>query len=371
MKTLPTLCLLFVTTFSRAALSQECTSRWDTYFDTNPLHQKVLSGDTNAGYAVFAFWADPSRRFELKGRFPYARFMSLESYKSKLQLKSGAIFDEQITPDEGSQNPFREGAALGATDRAYTINVVPSGLAENFPNALELPDSSGTQVLMLRIYSPHDGVTLTNGDLPRIYAYDSSSNNPTSCPASGSIPVVWHFPQFIASIVSYFMPFEFKTGTVPVGVNAAIPKYVYAITKLSKGDVVSIRFRAPRFVQTASGVGTFRREDTDVRYWSFCTQNFNNNIALNCVPDHLSHPDANGMVHVVVGGNAETEALTRSLGYDYLPDARGPRQDVMGFAYRNIFPNDRFKNESMYQGIYNPEGKVCRNNDFVNGACAW
>lgn len=362
--------LLGVVLFCAPAFAQECTADWDVYFDTNPFSSQVISGDANAGYALYSFWGDPDLEIELRGEFPRARFLSLETEETRFPLNRDHLFDYQIDPDEGSENPFREGTALDTPRRRYTViasPVKPAGAR----NTVQLPGGRLINVIMFRIYSPNRGVTLTRADLPRLFARDVATKRPVTCPRRARRPVRWHFPQFLADAYAALNDFEFKQpGDVGfLGLNQAAG-YAYGVVKMEREDVVLARFRALSFVDTTAGTGIFDDRVADVRYWSFCSNNFPNNEGLACLPDFLTRPSEDGLTYVVVGRGAAVNKEAERRGYNFLPDIRSSRQRVMGFAYRNLVPNPAFK-PRMYTGDYLPEGRRCAAADFLAGGCGW
>ena len=178
-----------------------------------------------------------------------------------------------------------------------------------------------------------------------------------------------YFPQILADIYTTFNGFEFKVpGDMKVaGLNKGA-SYMYAVTPMTSQDVVVIRFKSPIFNDTHSGKGIFKN-DAQVRYWSFCTSNFPKNETLNCLPDFESKPDQSGWVALVVGTGDGVKKASLDLGYAFLPDIRKSSQRVMGFVYRNLLPNESFKENEMYQGDYAPFAKICYRADFISGSC--
>lgn len=337
-----TYAVFFVLALSAVRLSaQECTHLWKSWLDTDPLKPKVLSGDSNAGYAVLAYWGDPTLRLEVKGKLPAVRFTSFESYETKLQLSVDSLFDRDMETDsEGN----------------YTVNVTTKKYNQGRENQLNVAASKVTQVIFYRMYSPQSGVTLDSGDLPRIFAFDARTGAERKCPKASSIPVKWHFPEFLADLVSTVTDFSFRKSAVFIGSNAAVPGYLWAITKLKRGaEVAVVRFKTP----------TFDATDANVRYWSLCLQDFPKNETLSCLPDWIAKPDADGFATLVVGKGSDVEAAALKAGYNFLPDTRRSGQHVLGFAYRNILPSDDFAAGPLYTGDFKPIGEVMTREEFL------
>ncbi len=348
--------------------AQDCSSYWFSTLDTDPTHPKGFSGDTNVGYGLFSVRGDNTTKFVVKGNFPKARFMSLQTYNTRPQSSVDSIIDTQIEPDAGSLNPFRPNVPLDTPNRSFTLELVPEAYYSGAPNQVKLAAGILNHSFFYRIYAPNEGVTLTESDLPQVLAFDAATNVPIACPKHVELPQYLKFPQFLATVVSKFLSFDFRQQSSVAGANAGIPSYMYAILKMDRDQVVTVRFKAPTFLNTRPGVGFFP-EGAETRYWSICLQNFPNNQTLACVPDFLATPDAKGFVTLVVGTGEEVKAAALAKGYNFLADSRRKNQKVLGFAYRNVLPEASFKTEEMYQGEYLPKGILCDKSDFLAGNC--
>ncbi len=134
--------------------------------------------------------------------------------------------------------------------------------------------------------------------------------------------------------------------------------------------MIIIKFKAPTFANTQSGVGPFpSSQSSDVRYWSMCSQNLTKNETLNCLPDHLAKVDNLGFVTLVVGAGAGLREAAEQRKYNFLEDTRQSNQSMIAFAYRNIMPSQPFQTDSMYRGDYLPKAKMCSNEKFLSDQC--
>ncbi len=136
----------------------------------------VASGFQNAGYLdeAGAYWYSeyqlpPGAQLILRGRFPHARYMSLNSYNADGR-PTDAINDVGTSPDPGASNPYRDGANRKAGNRSFTIDVVnqPPPAGERRGNTLYAGVAGqSTQKLLYRIFVPDNGTDLTgNTGLP-------------------------------------------------------------------------------------------------------------------------------------------------------------------------------------------------------------
>jgi hypothetical protein len=371
-KTIPTLRKLFGASLAffllmpPAVLGAECTHLWKKSLDIAPDTPKSMSGDTYAAYGLIGFYDEPNLRLEVKGEFPHGRFMSLQSYRSSRKRTVDGLFDRDIVADVGSTNPFIPGSDLNAAVRSYTVDIVKNREEARSANSLLLDGKTNIHSVFFRYYVPSNGYVPGTDDLPRIFAFDSRSGAPRPCPRyidtqldPGPITVILNFVKK-KSVLTFERNKSFDNG-----VNAAVPGYVTAMSKIDQGDVSIIRFKAPTFNDTQSGTGPFP-ENGQVRYWSLCTQNLKESETLTCLPDYLATPDAQGWVTVVVGKGSALQEHAQALGHNFLEDRRLANQKVMGFFFRNLLPASGF---APYQGDYLPTGVVCHAQAYLNGSC--
>jgi len=309
-----------------------------------------------------------------------------------------AIQDHQIVPDPGSQNPFTPGVALDAEPRSYTVDVVPNGLSWSTVNRLDLPNDGGTGRITLRVVAPNEGVTLTEHDLPTIQALDAITGLPTACPdnpafilpdlvdgagGSGTSAVVENIDSldiedlalglFRLKVRERFWVFLFEIAYIPFDGSSAIPGYLHGMTRITPGNVGLVKFKAPTFLNTYPGTGTFSL-NADMRYWSLCVLDLEQGESLACLPDYLARIDRMGFVKIAFappGGAVETTAKNR--GYNFLPDLREPTKEesrkMMVFVYRQVLPSEAFMSAHFNQGDYLPQGRICPPLLFLAGIC--
>ncbi len=350
---------------------QECSSRWITDLGTDPFDEKFFLGDTSAGYAAFSYWADPDLVLEIKGEFPHARFFSIESQDTQFFLRADHLLDHEIAPDPGSTNPFTEGNPLDVEKRTFTVRAMQDKPLTG-SNLLELPKKGLTQSIMVRIYSPNDGLKLSTADLPSIRAFDRRTGKERACPLPARYLYESHFPQFLADAYVLFKPgFEFKLPpeTNAAGQNAAA-SYLLAVTQVAHNEVALMRFIPPTYMDTQSGKGTMSLEP-QVRYWSMCAVNFPRNTTNFCFPDRLSSVQDDGFQYIVVGKGEGVKKAAEERGYSFVPDTRKLNQNVFGFLYRNLVARKDFQETHLFKGDYKPQTMKCSNESFIDGSCGW
>lgn len=139
--------------------------------------------DAGATYWVAGFRRPPGSKLTLTGRYPHARFMSMQTYDI-LGRGVDALADYQIDPLKGSANPFRRGADRTVKKRKYEVELIheknpgfPLEAYDGEPSRNEIyavpdagpiteKDGTGTyelDLLMLRVYVPDKGKNLTGG----------------------------------------------------------------------------------------------------------------------------------------------------------------------------------------------------------------
>lgn len=156
---------------------------WSIALNTTSYNEAFPNGTlTNYWYNKLTLPA--GARIVLKGRYPQARYMSLNSYFSsptdpaQRGIASDAVYDAQIAPDPGSTNPFLPGARRtpSARGRAWTLTVSgeqpPASPADRAPNTLYAgtrPWGAPQPVeLLYRIYVQDKHTDLAgNGGLPQ------------------------------------------------------------------------------------------------------------------------------------------------------------------------------------------------------------
>ena len=139
--------------------------------------------DAGATYWAAGFRRPPGSTLSLRGRYPHARYMALQTY-DLLGRGVDALADYQIDPLARSTNPFRRGADRDAGKRSFRVEVVdaknPGYPLEAYageaarneiyvvPDAGPMTETADGQsyelnLLMLRVYVPDRGTDLTGG----------------------------------------------------------------------------------------------------------------------------------------------------------------------------------------------------------------
>lgn len=264
----------------------------------------------------------------LRGRFPRARFMSLEVYRADTPVDQ--LSDVDILPDPGQNNPFVGGAEFGTYSVTLVFGPRPS---EPQPNTL-YTDGLTTVEMIYRLYHATDpddpagraglpvlpdlaldGVPLDScavqpfladpdampwGRLDNADWIGTPPRRRARLPASD--PPVWEVRD--PDGLHYY----------PNGAN------YYMTTQLSREflqpftphNLYVVRFKAPTFPMTRSGepVSSSRQ----VRFWSLCTNDPYTSNVNRCLPDDDAVLDDQGRATYVIsdpGARPSDEALAR------------------------------------------------------------
>lgn len=91
----------------------------------NALTNQTGVDATNA-YFTANFTMPPHSNIILHGQFPHSRFYSFTTYgtvNGTVGVATGSVFDYQINPDPGSQNPCQPGVRRDVGNRNFTLTI--------------------------------------------------------------------------------------------------------------------------------------------------------------------------------------------------------------------------------------------------------
>ncbi|MBF6215130.1 hypothetical protein IU487_29435 [Nocardia puris] len=355
-------------TSAQAAPLSECG--WSGRVGADTLN--VALPDTFANYWVAAVPALPPEGVTLRGRFPHGRYISFTSYRGA-QTFDG-LDDLRIAPDPGSVNPFLPGADRTATDRSYTVRVLPGPRPER-PEPNTLYADPALAVLIYRVYRPDAGRDALGGEpLPEITVNGAQgSRTLPACPpaASPADPGTVHLPS------GPDLPGrEGRTWSKTSGNGLfANPDNQYLTSRVAPraGEVAVVRAKAPATPATVGGES--RMGAGEVRYWSLCSNELFSTRVSACVVDDEVPVDADGYFTVVVSDPADRPAhATAECGVAWLPTTRFATLLIL----RNMLPANDFYHSiqradaddpAAAMGEYHPRTELGAASDFVAPGC--
>lgn len=377
MKRYHALISLSISALSFCAYGDECSHLWNQNLAIEPEGPKGYVGDTFAAYGLLGYKNVPNLAWRMEFRFPHARFMSIETYTSTKKIQYDAQFDFEFLAAPGSFNPFIPGTPTDIQPRNAIVHLVPSAGHSTSPNIVHISPDAPVHAVYYRVYVPHDGVPFTESDLPQLYPYDYATGRDLPCPEEErGVVFAPDLPQAAIAWVPARKVLKFKRADETIfakisssGNNAAVPSYLYSLSRMRSDQVAVVRFKSPTFPDTRGGNAPFDSRG-DVRYWSLCTQNLVKGDTLRCLPDFQSKPDRNGNITLVIGRGEELRSFADEMNYNYVEDTRAPDQPVLQLIYRNLLPAPEFEQSKMYGGEYLPTGVICSRTDVLDGRCA-
>ena len=131
---------------------------WTGPFTRSNPKTNVAYPGTEITYWGAKFITPPGAVLTLKGRFPHARYSSLNAYTDD-GVSTGSLRDGEIRPDPGSINPSIPGRDRRAKNRSYTVTVLGEPRpADPAPNTLYAEPVAGAhQDVLYRVYIPDKG----------------------------------------------------------------------------------------------------------------------------------------------------------------------------------------------------------------------
>ena len=331
---------------SRSAVSPSGMScAWPTELGTQMGNTVQMS---NAAFpdAAEVYFAQPivasaGTRIVLSGRFPDARYASVEVYRPG--GAGAALPDYRIAPQPGRLNPWQQQAAPGGR---FTVTIRPDP-APGQPNTLPLPAGTTSRhpgYLAYRAYLPAGDalsdvpapvLTVDQGGAAHVLPACPSHNAPVRFPvvsgsassaagAGGSGAAAPPPPQ-----LEFFKPPQstFNNG----GLANVDTSYVLAyLTRPPASDVVIVTARAPAFAP-GSHPSPWPARGEDVRYWSMCVGVLvrpfpvvantlpGGGTDYGCRADETTRLNAAGDYTYVIGSESQRAAISRVPGVTFLP----------------------------------------------------
>ncbi|WP_234857005.1 hypothetical protein [Acinetobacter junii] len=390
--------------------------------------------DSNVYYWSSEFTIPEGAKIHLEGDFPYARHTSLVSYTATGE-RVNSLRDIEIVPNKGVVNPFIIGNNRMNKKRGFQAEIKLGDLPE-IPekNTLYAPKTDTNKVAVIyRIYVPNKGmdkkagvsfprykVVLANGEIKTgaevcdVLNVKKSRIQNENVPAA-YIPVYNQLkPFFGIGYPARQEPKWFKTfnaefnfrcifqffddnkpceGRTPESImnQWATPdnEYVLAATSRELGKVIMLRGKLPTTTKTYNNDVIVN--NSDMRYWSICTNEMYTSATNYCLFDEQIKTDDNGYYTIVVSTSEDKpNNAVQACGYNYLQQSSrgdGYDQAIVGDGHsdlgmlliRNLLPNDSFKQtvqsvkvsgtEKDIMGDYAPDITYMSKEDFELKGC--
>jgi hypothetical protein len=326
--------------------------------------------DAAEAYFLQEVVASAGTRIVLSGRFPDARYVSVQVYTPGGVGTS--LDDYRIVPQPGNVNPWQQQAA---PDGRFTVTI-RSDPAPGQANTLPMPAGTTSQhpgYLMYRVYLTAGGgglsavpvpvLTVEQGGSARTLPACSSHNAPVHPPAvSGSAASAGAGGSGAAAPpprqLEFFKPPQstFNNG----GLANADTSYVLAyLVRPPAADVVVVTAKAPTFAP-GSHPSPWPARSEDVRYWSMCIGLLAPPIPVvanklpgggtdyGCRADEATRLNAAGDYTYVIGSESQRAAVSRIPGATFLPFSTAHPAGPYLLALRNVLVSSSF--------AHSPEG---------------
>jgi len=324
----------------------------------------LILGDYNCNYNGFPYEVDSDIEIVIKGKFPYARYMSF-TVRGEADRPIVSVPDRDLTPDPGSTNPFLPGADWNADNRNYTLRIrftaPPKGSNHFVPEAGNntiyagtFPDGSRNRqgIIVLRIYVPSIGYDKTGGvGLPEI-TYCSPTKDKRHTKNIETFNQTAFFENPLNSKNNYDKYKQYSsTNKMDNGQNCDLtwrtlgigteflspdPNTVYIISdqiQRDPGKLLFIRWKAPTFPDTYQNIGILGNED--MRYWSMSFITRVGLLGLYTLGDFQAIIDKKGYVNLVISfGASRPSFVTTENGFTWIDTSHLPLVPFSLF-YRN------------------------------------
>lgn len=399
----------------------------------SPTTLNILFPDSGALYWISQFSLPVGAKLALEGQFPYARYISFNSYVDGAPVDR--LSDLQIPALPGASNPFLPGASRNAQARGYRINIVERALeagkaldeTTRQPATLYVPQGEALHQLYYRVYVPDqgrderggvalpepvltlaDGKVLRGAELCQAIVHKEAAINDVLVPAESlkslmhplgaksayhpaQNPPRWNAffnTRLAATTVFINTPFEglrqHLDTTRRGGYFSNIDNtYMSAYIDNRFGDLLVLHAKAPSTPRTLSGETTI--QPAQLRYWSLCKYRSLSDTAVDsCLYDEQVPTDAAGQYTIVVStaakrpANARTECGVAWLDAGEMGDGIGNPHG--GFLlYRHMLPSADFTqslfathkpgDEQSTLGQYYPQTRYQSKAEFEQRGC--
>ncbi len=361
-------------------------------FSADP-YINVAYPDSNVYYWAAAFSMPEDSILEIKGDYPYSRYMSFFSYNERGK-PIGSLTDFQIQSE--ATNPFIPGNQRSDFSRSYSIEVLNENpfvnVSENINsfngNILFAPEyNKNQQLIVYRIYLPDKDINITGGvklpqpiltlsDGTKLEGKQTCEALNTSQPLQVSFDALGIPPNEYRELISqpdkpdtwpahnppkWFIQLDRKsligmyTGEIdpnaPRSEGGFYPnldnQYIRSILNRKHGKVLIVRGKAPTTPKTY-----FESSSTDevnLRYWSLCSnQSFVNTRVNDCLFDEEIPINKNGFYTIAISREEDRPRnAVNECGIAWLPmadDGDGMfDDDVTIIQFRHLLPSNSFE----------------------------
>lgn len=311
--------------------------------------------DTGATYWHAKYTLPKDATLRLNGEYPYARYMSFNSYRDDA-TSAFALADSEIKPNSGAINPFISGAERNNENRGYQFEIA-AGAAPIIPldNVLydfaAVGENDDEAVLLYRVYVPNEGRDATGGvGLPDPELTLSSGEVLTGqnlCDTLQADQELLAIPFIPAPTYAalrqnnsakenptwrafYNTPFNLQCvfrdqcGGSP---ERQFPffanldnQYVSTTVDRDIAPVAVIRGKVPSVPATLQGNDVFDPDQAQLRYWSLCQNEYYSQKVTGCLYDEQVTTNPDGFYTIVTSLPEDRPSnVTDECGIGFIP----------------------------------------------------
>lgn len=401
---------------------------WTGPFTADNPKTNIAFPGTEITYWGAKFRTPPGAVLRLNGKYPYARYSSLNSYESSGDLPTGSISDRQIRPDRGSVNTSLPGRDRKAKKRSWTVRVLGrSAPAKKARNTLyAAPTDHAYQDILYRVYVADKGrnraggvkiptpeLTLAGGKVLKgkalcaalnsnheyrastvpVPVYNALVNSPGKDPLTNPAEADFDFIKFFnlkLSLARYGTQAAFdaawEANPVEIGTLYANNDARYMTGAFSSrfGKLLVIKGSMPTTPRTWRG--NRRARKAQLVEWDMCTmESVVTTRTHRCLFDEQVPLKGKQRRYTIVVGKAADRPWNakRKCGVAFLaadPDGDGVgRKDAGLLLTRNVIPSKRFRhsiqrvtspyNAAKIMGRYYPRGEYRTKASFRKRGC--
>lgn len=327
----------------------------------------------------------------ISGEYPAARYFSFHVYNETGEALD-SIYDQQIQPAPGSENPFQAKPGKHTGD-SYELTVrFEAPPQDPPPNTIYAGEASSGHLVLLvyRVYVPTDYEDPEGGvPYPQVTLASASGEPLLSEAACSSTP-----PPFGSALWQAFAEGDYPEG-LPVaaapGSDGAPPQwarafgsrlgnqqnaYLETVVSHAQGQLVVIHTHAPTFPNTTADQPVYK--PSQLRYWSFCTYSLEGEALIGCAADYHAAIRAHEITYVISDPADRPSNATAAEGVTWLPWGTEQTTEIV---YRNMLPAPNFPyaaesitspTQSVEQtmGPYYPSAAYCSTATFESGGWA-
>lgn len=361
--------------------------------------------DTGSTYWSAKYTLPEGAILRLKGDFPYARYMSINSYNTDT-TPADSINDGAIIPDKNSINPFVDGNLRNHQNRAYTLNLA-SGKAPSNGRAIntiyDATQNNESAVLLYRVYVPNKGKNMKGGvKFPQVELTTRQGEVLTgeaACKALNASNKKLTIPLIPADTyakarqfnpakekpvwrASYSIAFSLQCdflGICDTNPIKGIAYYAnrdnqYIASSIDRNikPVVVIRGKIPTVPKTVNGEEYLHSKNTQLRYWSICQNEFYSQKVTSCLFDEEININTDGKYTIVTSlPKDRPKNATEECGVGYLEwsdngdgfsivKGRQDHETDGRLIVRNMLPSSNFYNAIQNTQTPGDESQIMR-----------